>query len=393
MNAGQLQAQAEAYRAELTGVVLPFWIQHGVDEERAGFFSCLDRDGALLDTDKSGWVQGRFTWLLVRAHRELGDQLDLLGVASLGVRFMREHGYCDDGRMWFQLSQGGAGLRKRRYAYTEFFASKAFAEWGYIAGDDEALREASRLFLLACDDMRGGRAPAKVEPVRQARSLGQPMITLGASHVLEDCGLEAVVRSEREAAVESLLGDFTHEPTGALLELVGRDEDLSSHLDGRLMNPGHAIEAAWFLIEEHRRRGDPEVLNFALCALDSAWDLGWDREHGGLLSLVDVTGAPVQELWAEMKLWWPHCEAILAFLYAYQATGDPLHFDRWRVVHEWAYSHFPDPEHGEWFGYLRRDGSVQNQAKGNLWKGPFHIPRMLMMGAKILDEMAEGLGE
>jgi N-acylglucosamine 2-epimerase len=45
-------------------------------------------------------------------------------------------------------------------------------------------------------------------------------------------------------------------------------------------------------------------------------------------------------------------------------------------VHEWAYAHFPDREHGEWFGYLHRDGTVSTRLKGNVWKGPFHLPRM-----------------
>ena len=392
MNAAQLRSQSEAYRADLIDDVLPFWLRHGVDEVHGGFFSCLDRDGALLDTDKSGWVQGRFAWLLSRAHVELDGDPSLLGAAKGGVHFIRERGYCDDRRLWFQLSREGAGLRKRRYAYTEFFAAQAFAEWGRASGDAEATREAARLFALACGDMRGGRAPAKVEPVRPSRALGVPMITLGVSHVLEDCGLEDEVRTERAAAVKALLDGFIHKPTGALLELVGEEEDLSAHFDGRVINPGHAIEAAWFLLEEHHRRADPEVLEFALQALDAAWGLGWDDEHGGILSLVDVTGAPVQELWAELKLWWPHCEAILAFLYAYRATGDPLHLERWMAVHDWAYDHFPDAEHGEWFGYLRRDGSVLNQAKGNLWKGPFHVPRMLLFGAKVCAELAEESG-
>jgi len=291
--------------------------------------------------------------------------------------------------MWFQLSEDGAGLRRRRYAYTEFFAAQAFAEWGRATNDEDSLREAERLFCLACDDMRGARGPSKVEPVRRSIGLGVPMITLGVSHVLEDCGLGEAVAAERAAALSSLLGDFTHEPTGCLLELVGVGEDLSAHLDGRVVNPGHSIEAAWFLLEEHRRRKCPEARDLALRVLDASWDIGWDPEHGGLLSLVDVTGAPVQEVWAELKYWWPHCEAIIAFLMAYRETGDQRYLDRWRAVQDWTYAHFPDTRYGEWYGYLRRDGSVLNPAKGNLWKGPFHVPRMLLFGSQLCAELAQ----
>ncbi len=388
-----LKAHAASYRAELIEEVLPFWLQHGLDHDEGGFYSCLGRDEALLDDDKSGWVQGRFTWLLSRVHSELGGDLGCYEAAQRGIDFIRQRGFAPDGRMWFQLDREGRGLRKRRYAYTEFFGAMAFAEWFRISGDEEARVEALRLFRLACSDMRGGRGPEKFEPERPAKALGVPMITLGVAHVLEDCGCGEEVRAEREAAVAELRGDFTHPGSGALLESVGLLEDLSGHMDCRVVNPGHSIEAAWFLMEEHHRRGCDALLADALRVLDASWELGWDKEHGGLLSLVDVSGAPVQELWAELKLWWPHCEAILAFLNAAKATGDKAHLDRWRIVHDWTYERFPDPEHGEWFGYLRRDGSVMNQAKGNLWKGPFHIPRMLLMASSLCEELAGSLGD
>ena len=64
------------------------------------------------------------------------------------------------------------------------------------------------------------------------------------------------------------------------------------------------------------------------------------------------------------------------------AYGDTWDFD-------WAYRHFPDPEHGEWYGYLHRDGRISVRLKGNLWKGPFHLPRMQLMGWRILEEMLQ----
>ncbi len=388
MNATDWREHAAKYRKDLLEDTLPFWLSHAVDSEGGGFVSCVDRDGAWLDDDKSGWVQGRFTWLLARLHAEIGPRKEWLEGAQHGIEFMRRCGYDEDRRMWFHLDRSGRGLRKRRYAYTEFFAAMAFAEWSRCSGDEEAGAEARRLFQLACDDMRGGRGPAKVEPIRPGKALGVPMITLGAAHVLEDCLEEPGVEEERTRAVAELRNDFFHPELEVLLECVGPDGELIDHLDGRHVNPGHSIEAAWFLMEEARRRGAPEVLTDAVRVLDGAWALGWDDEHGGLLSLVDVSGRPVQELWAELKLWWPHCEAIIACLCAARATGEERHVDRWRQVNDWAHAHFPDPEHGEWFGYLRRDGSVMNEAKGNMWKGPFHVPRMQWMAAELCDAMA-----
>jgi N-acylglucosamine 2-epimerase len=386
-----LREQAARYRAQLAEDVLPFWLDNGVDHECGGFYSCLDRDGSLLDDDKSGWVQGRFTWLLARLHTEFDPEAGFDVAAKAGIDFITKNGFSPDGRMWFQLDRAGRGLRKRRYAYTEYFCAMAFAEWFRVSGDEAAREEAVRLFSLACEDMRGGRGPGKFEPVRQAKALGVPMITLGVAHVLEDCDCGGAASEYREFAVDELRSAFTHQESGALLESVGLNDDLSRHLDGRLVNPGHSIEAAWFLMEEHHRRGGDGLLADALRTLEGSWALGWDDQHGGILSLVDTSGAPVQELWAELKLWWPHCEAILAFLYAARATGDPSYLERWRLVHDWAHAHFPDPDQGEWFGYLRRDGTVFNRAKGNLWKGPFHVPRMQLLASSLCDEIAGGV--
>jgi len=291
--------------------------------------------------------------------------------------------------MWFQLNKRGSGLRKRRYAYTEFFASMAFAQWHKLSGDESAGAESLRLFHLACGDMRGGRAPGKVELTRPAQSLGAPMITLGVAHVLEDCLAEQDVEAERVEAVRRLREEFLHAGSGCLLECVGPHGEFLDHMDGRQVNPGHAIEAAWFLMEEHRRRPDDGLLADALKVLDAAWELGWDPAHGGLLSLVDIHGEPQQEVFAELKYWWPHCEAIIASLFAGLLTGDERYLERWRLVHDWAHERFVDPEFGEWYGYLRRDGSVMNSAKGNLWKGPFHVPRMQLLAAELCAALSE----
>lgn len=392
-SSSQWLEQAKAYRDSLLEDTLPFWLEHGVDKAFGGFSSCLSRDGSCYETDKSGWVQGRFTWLLAKTSQELGIKGEVSAAAEHGISFIRDHGYSADRRLWFTMTREGSGLRKRRYAYTEFFASMAFAQWSRLSDDAAARAEAERLFLLACDDMRGGRGPAKFEDVRASQALGFPMITLGVAHELEGICDAELIQRERDAAVAKIRTDFVHSESGCLLECVGLDGSYIDHAEGRQVNPGHAIEAAWFLMEEHRRRPNADLLRDAIRILDSAWELGWDPEYGGLLSLVDISGAPVQEVFAEQKYWWPHCEAIIAMLYAALLTRSPRHVERWRLVHDWAHDHFSDPDNGEWFGYLRRDGSVFNSAKGNMWKGPFHVPRMQLIGARLCEALAREVGE
>ena len=175
------------------------------------------------------------------------------------------------------------------------------------------------------------------------------------------------------------------------METVGVNGEILDHFDGRLLNPGHAIEGAWFIMAEGKRRNDAGLIQAGCQMLDWMWERGWDKEHGGILYFTDVRGLPVQEYWQDMKFWWPQCEAIIATLMAYQLTGDPK-YARWHsMIHEWTYAHFPDPDYPEWFGYLHRDGSISSTLKGNLWKGPFHLPRMQLLCWRILEEMRDAL--
>ena len=75
---------------------------------------------------------------------------------------------------------------------------------------------------------------------------------------------------------------------------------------------------------------------------------------------------------------------VIASLLAGWLTSEPKYAEWHALVHDWSFQHFPDAEHGEWFGYLHRDGRQSSPLKGNLWKGPFHLPRMLLKCWKIL---------
>ena len=152
----------------------------------------------------------------------------------------------------------------------------------------------------------------------------------------------------------------------------------------------HAIEGAWFILHEAKNRNnDPRLIALGCKMLDYMWERGWDNEHGGIFYFRDVYHKPVQEYWQDMKFWWPHNEAIIATLLAYLMTGNEK-YARWhQQVHQYAYGHFPDKENGEWFGYLLRNGTVAQTAKGNLFKGPFHLPRQEWYCWRILQEHLE----
>jgi len=393
MERSRIDELVRVYRTGLLEDVVPFWIRHGVDREHGGLLSCLDRDGTVLDTDKGVWVQARATWLFATLTLAVERREEWLELARSGIQFMRAHCFDTDGRMFFQVTRDGRPLRKRRYVFTEAFGAIALAAWARASGDERAAEEARALFRLV---LRCAREPGLLEPkgvpgTRPSKSLGMPMILLATAQVLRATIADPLADECIERSIEEIRRDFMRADVRAVMETVGPSGERIDHFDGRLLNPGHALEAAWFVLEEAQHRGgDAALVETATTILDWTWERGWDTEHGGILYFRDVRGLPVQEYWHDMKFWWPQTEAILATLMAHLATGEER-YERWHTLaHDWAYAHFPDPEHGEWFGYLHRDGRLSVPLKGNLWKGPFHLPRMQLYCWKILERARDG---
>ena len=376
------------YRRGLLDDTLPFWVEHGVDGECGGIITSLDRDGTVLDTDKGVWQQGRFTWLMGELYNNLEQRPEWLELARRGAQFLDDHCYDPrDGRMWFQVARDGKPLRKRRYAFSESFAAIAYGELAQATDESRYADKAARAFQRFVDHNLN---PQGVEPKftnqRPTRGLGFPMITIATAQELRDSiGLpDANMWIDR--SIDDIRRFHLKPDIQCVMETVGPQGELIDHFDGRTLNPGHAIEGAWFILWEGRLRGDQELVKTGLQMLDWMWERGWDNEYGGILYFVDVRGLPVQEYWHDMKFWWPQNEAIIATLLAHTITNDPMYAAWHQQIHEWTYQHFPDAELGEWFGYLHRDGRVSSRLKGNLWKGPFHMPRMQLVCSQLLEK-------
>ena len=370
---------------------LAFWTRHAPDREHGGFMFCLDRDGSLLDTDKGMWAQGRFTWLLATLYNTVEPRDDWLDLAAHGVEFIRRYGFDDDGRMFFTVTRDGRALRKRRYVFTETFACIALAAYAQASGQAQAADEARALWDLFRKYMTTpGLIPPKTDTqTRPAKGMGRPMITIATAQVLrETLGTDAC-DGVIDECIDEIRRDFLKPDLQAVLETVSPEGGIIDHFDGRTLNPGHAIECAWFIMHEARHRGDDELVSLGTTILDWMWRRGWDDQYGGILYFRDLYDKPVQEYWHDMKFWWPQSEAIIATLLAYRLTGDEK-YARWHaMIHDWAHEHFPDPVHGEWFGYLHRDGRVSVPLKGNIWKGPFHVPRMQWYCLQLLEQWGQ----
>ena len=378
-------------REELLGNVMPFWMKYGFDRVHGGVYTCLDRDGKLMDPTKSVWFQGRFAYILSYACNNVDKNREWLEAAKSTIDFFESTCFDDRGRMYFEVMADGTPLRMRRYLFSECFATIALAEYSLASGDRSYAERALELFRrIRAFKSDPSMTPAKYEPAMATRGHSLTMILINVANVLKHVSNDPALDEQIDESIDELLRYFVHPEFKCVLETVGPDGEFIDTIAGRTINPGHAIETSWFLMETASARGDRTLLGKALQILDWSWDWGWDSEcGGGIISFRDCKGFPPQCYEQDMKFWWPQCEAVIANLMAYRLTDEERFFERFRLVSDWAWEHLKDREYPEWFGYLHRDGTVAQPAKGNLFKGPFHLPRMLMISEKLCREIQE----
>lgn len=386
-----IETWAEKYRSDLTENIMPFWLEHGLDRKNGGVYTCLDRDGSLMDPTKSVWFQGRFAFICSFAYNNVEKRPEWLEAARLTLDFIEAHCFDNDGHMYFSVTAEGRPLRQRRYVFSETFAAIAMAEYSLATGDRHWAERALKVF----DDTQrflstpGYLAPKFEESVQlQSHSIIMILINVGSClrKVIDDPKLTQQI----DDSIARLKKYFIHPEFKCLLETVGMNGEFIDTNLTRTINPGHCIETSWFIMEEAKLRNwDKEMLDMALEIFDWSWDWGWDKQYGGIINFRDCHNLPPQDYSQDMKFWWPQCETIIASLYAYLATGDEKYLYRHERISEWTYAHFPDADKGEWYGYLHRDGTVAQPAKGNLYKGPFHIPRMMIKGYMLCKEILE----
>jgi len=383
----RLDHLCNVYRHGLLEDSIPFWLRHGLDRDWGGIMTSLDRDGALLDTDKGVWQQGRFAWMLGYLYNTVEPRPEWLAAVESTLRFVEAHCFDSDGRMFFHVTREGRPIRKRRYAFSEAFAAMAFGEHSRATGDTASKTMAERLYRAFSEHIP---SPPKYTDTRPMKSLAAPMIRIVVAQRLRDSIHLAEADQEIDRAIAEIRQDFMKPEIGCCMENVGPAGELLDGFEGRILNPGHAIEGAWFMMYEGKIRNRRDYVRAGCDILDWMWERGWDRDYGGILYFRDVEGKPVAEYWHDMKFWWPQNEAIIATLLAYQLTGDGKYATMHLLIHDYAYGLFPDPEFGDWFGYFHRDGRLSTPLKGNLFKGCFHMPRQALECWTIAREIKQG---
>ncbi len=372
---------AEKYKNALLNDVLPFWEKYSLDWEQGGYFTCLDRYGKVYDTDKFIWLQNRQVWTFSMLYNHLEKRPDWLKIASHGAKFLANCGRDAEGNWYFALTREGKPLVQPYNIFSDCFAAMAFSQYALASGEDWAKEVAIQAYnnVLRRKDNPKGKYNKAYPGTRPLKSLAVPMILANLTLEMEWLLEAETVESVLTKTVEEVMKDFLDPQQGLIYENVAPDGSHVDCFDGRLINPGHGIEAMWFIMDIARRKNDSKTIARAVEVVLNILNFAWDIEYGGLYYFMDVNGYPPQQLEWDQKLWWVHLESLVALVMGYRLTGRDECWQWYQKIHDYAWNHFADPEYGEWFGYLNRRGEVLLNLKGGKWKGCFHVPRALYL--------------
>ena len=377
MDFKQLEKQ---YRDELLQNVIPFWLEKSQDKEYGGYFTCLDRQGNVFDTDKFIWLQGREVWLFAMLYNRVEKRQEWLDCAIQGAEFLKKYGHDGNLNWYFSLDRQGNPLVEPYNIFSYTFATMAFGQLSIAIGNQEYADIAKRTFdiILSKQDNPKGKWSKAYPGTRSLKNFALPMILCNLALEIEPLLDEAFIEKTMDTCIHEVMDVFLRpELGGIVVENVNADGSLSDTFEGRQLTPGHAIEAMWFIMDLGKRLNRPELIEKAVQTTLKMIDYGWDKQYGGIYYFMDRKGCPPQQLEWDQKLWWVHIETLISLIKGYQLTGNKECLQWFEKVHHYTWEHFKDPKHREWWGYLNRQGEVLLDLKGGKWKGCFHVPRGL----------------
>lgn len=383
-------ALSNQYRDELLGNVIPFWLERSQDMEHGGYFTCLDRVGNVFDTDKFVWLQGRQVWLFSMLCNKLEKKPEWLQCARQGAEFLKKFGHDGNLNWYFSLTREGKPIIEPYNIFSYTFAAMAFGQLSIATGNQEYADIAKRTFgiILSRVDNPKGKWNKSFPGTRNLKNFALPMILCNLSLEIEHLVEKEFLDKTIDTCIREVMENFYRPETGLVVENITPENELSDTFEGRLLNPGHAIEAMWFIMDLGARLKNKDLINRAVRIAVDMTAYGWDKKYGGIFYFLDRLGHPPQQLEWDQKLWWVHIETLITMAKGYQLTGSQECLDWFMKVHEYTWEHFKDKEYPEWYGYLNRRGEVLLPLKGGKWKGCFHVPRGLYQCWKTLEQIS-----
>lgn len=389
MNFKDLAAQ---YKSELLDNVVPFWLEKSQDKECGGYFTCLERDGKVFDTDKFIWLQGRQVWMFASLYNNVEKRQEWLDCAIQGAEFLKKYGHDGDYNWYFSLTREGKPLIQPYNIFSYTFATIAFGQLSKATGNKEYADIALKIFEIILSKVNNpkGKWNKSYPGTRNLKNFALPMILCNLAQEIEHLLDPKVLTDLAEDCIHTVLEEFYRpELGGIIVENITEDNQLSDTFEGRELNPGHAIEAMWFIMDLGVRLNRPELIDKAVKTTITMIEYGWDKEYGGIFYFMDRLGKPSQKLEWDQKLWWVHVETLIALLKGYNLTGSQECLEWYKKIHDYSWTHFKDQEYPEWYGYLNRQGEPLLSLKGGKWKGCFHIPRAMYQCWVTAEEIAK----
>jgi N-acylglucosamine 2-epimerase len=377
------------YRGLLLDDVVPFWFRHGIDWEHGGVLSCIRDDGSLVSGDKFIWSQARSVWTFSALYNRIEKRPEFLRAAENSIRFLLANGRDQDGRWVYHTTREGGVIEGPTSIYTDCFVVYGFSEY-YRATKDE------RLLSIALETFDRVRRRVDEPDFNETapyplpfgwKNHGIPMILSDVANELAQTTSDSRIDALADEYVARVMNHFVRPDRKVILEFLTTSYEELPPPAGTFVMPGHAIESMWFVMHVASRRGNKELVRRAAEVMRWHLELGWDKEYGGLYLSRDVEGNQPYLPHSEMKVWWPHVEALYGALLAHHLTGEPWCLEWYEKVASWTWAHFPAPEFGEWRQRLNREGKPTAEIVALPVKDPFHLPRGIILILQLLDRM------
>ncbi len=385
-----MKQYAALYKSELLNEIIPFWETYSPDKEHGGYFTCITDTNTVFDTDKFIWLQARQAWMFSKLHQTVAPNTAWKEMAQLGIDFLEKNGRDLKGNWYFALNAQGKPLVQAYNIFSDCFAAMAFGAFYQINGQERYATIAKDTFrhILNRKDNPKGVYNKIVPGTRNLRNFALPMILCNLALELEHLVGAKEVDTITDTIIDLIMNRFYQKESGLVLENISDNGQFVDSFEGRLLNPGHAIEAMWFIMNLGMRKKDLKLVAAAEKIMYQQLEHGWDKEYGGIFYFMDSKGHPPQQLEWDQKLWWVHLETLVALAKTYAFNGSPKAKEWFIKVHTYTWAHFRDQKNGgEWYGYLNRRGEVLLHLKGGKWKGCFHVPRALLEIWKSLEHV------
>jgi len=374
------------YKTLLLDNVVPFWLNHGIDWKYGGVLSCIRDDGSVISGDKFLWSQARSVWTFAALYNRVEKRPEFLAAAENSIRFLLEHGRDQQGRWIYHADQQGREIEGATSIYTDCFVIYGFSEYYRAVHDQQLLSIARETLERVClrVDEPDFHETAPYPLPRGWKNHGIPMILTETLNEFILTTGDIRLEARLDDYVARIMDHFVRPDKKALLEFLTTDDQELPPPAGTFVMPGHAIESMWFVLHVARRRGDQALIRRAAEVIRWHLELGWDQEYGGLYLSRDIEGHPPYLPHSEKKLWWPHVEALYGTLLAHELTGEPWCLEWYERVADWAWSHFPAPNGGDWLQRLTREGKPTTEVIALPVKDPFHLPRGAMLIMRLM---------